>query len=102
MFASAFRKAVAEENMITTDGTIGIVATGKLDEGLLFCTLETLPEGTWELVCHPGYSDTDLRAAGTRLTQSREVELEALTSPEVKSLIARRGIELISYANLYS
>lgn len=102
MFASAFRKAVAEENMITTDGTIGIVATGKLDEGLLFCTLETLPEGTWELVCHPGYSDTDLQAAGTRLTQSREVELEALTSPEVKSLIARRGIELISYANLYS
>ena len=102
MFASAFRKAVAAENMITTDGTIGIVATGKLDAGLLLSTLETLPEGTWELVCHPGYSDADLKAAGTRLTQSRELELEALTSPEVKNLIARRGIELISYADLYS
>ena len=102
MFASAFRKAVAEENMITTDGTIGIVATGKLDLPVLLSTLEGLPEGTWELVCHPGYSDADLQAAGTRLTQSRELELEALTSPEVKSLIARRRIELISYADLYS
>jgi predicted glycoside hydrolase/deacetylase ChbG (UPF0249 family) len=69
---------------------------------LLLCTLENLPKGTWELVCHPGYSDADLQAAGTRLTQSREIELEALTSPEVKDLIARRGIELISYADLYS
>ena len=102
MFASAFRKAIAEENMITTDGTIGIVATGKLDLPLLLSTLESLPEGTWELVCHPGYSDADLLAAGTRLTQSREVEFEALTSPEVKSLIARRGIGLISYAVLCS
>jgi len=102
MFASAFRKAVAEENMITTDGTIGIVATGKLDLRVLHSLLESLPEGTWELVCHPGYSDSDLQAAGTRLTQSREVELEALTSPNVKDLIARRGIELISYADLYS
>lgn len=102
MFASAFRKAVAEENMITTDGTIGIVATGKLDLPVLLSTLKSLPEGTWELVCHPGYSDADLQAAGTRLTQSRELELEALTSPEVKSLIARRRIELISYSDLYS
>jgi hopanoid biosynthesis associated protein HpnK len=102
MFASAFRKAVAEENMITTDGTIGIVVTGKLDLQLLLSTLDNLPKGTWELVCHPGYSDPDLKAAGTRLTQSRELELEALTSPEVKSLIARRGIGLISYADLYS
>jgi hopanoid biosynthesis associated protein HpnK len=101
-FAAAFRKAVQEENVLTTDGSIGIVATGKLNLHLLLCTLENLPKGTWELVCHPGYSDADLQAAGTRLTQSREIELEALTSPEVKDLIARRGIELISYADLYS
>lgn len=88
--------------MITTDGTIGIVATGKLDLRVLLSTLERLPEGIWELVCHPGYSDPDLQAAGTRLTKSREVELEALTSPKVKDMIARRGIDLISYADLYS
>jgi predicted glycoside hydrolase/deacetylase ChbG (UPF0249 family) len=102
IFGRAFRKAVQEEGMLTTDGTVGIVATGKLDSKMLFSILEALPEGTWELVCHPGYSDADLAAAGTRLMKSREVELEALTSPEVKSLISRRKIELISYADLYS
>jgi hopanoid biosynthesis associated protein HpnK len=102
VFATAFREAVRRENMLTSHGTIGIVMTGKMDLRLLSSTLESLPEGTWELVCHPGYSDADLQAAGTRLTQSREIELQALTSPEVKNLIRRRGIELISYADLYS
>ena len=86
--------------MVTTDGTLGIIATGKLDTKVLAAILDGLPEGTWELVCHPGYSDAELQAAGTRLTRSREVELEALTSPEIKSLISRQGIELISYADL--
>jgi predicted glycoside hydrolase/deacetylase ChbG (UPF0249 family) len=102
IFGRAFRRAVREEGMLTTDGTVGIVATGKLDSKMLVSILEALPEGTWELVCHPGYSDADLAAAGTRLMRSREIELEALTSPEVRSLIFRRKIELISYADLYS
>ena len=100
IFAAKFRKAVQEENMLTTDGTVGITATGLLDEELLHAIINALPEGTWELVCHPGYADADLQAAGTRLLQSREVELQALTSAETRSLISRRGIELISYADL--
>jgi len=71
-----------------------------LDQKKLLQILEALPEGTWELVCHPGYSDADLQAAGTRLTQSREIELSALSSTETKKALARRQIELISYADL--
>lgn len=100
MFAGAFRQAIREEGMKTTDGTVGIAVTGKLDQKALSAILQALPEGTWELVCHPGYSDADLQAAGTRLTRSRETELRALTSEETRSLISRRGIELISYADL--
>jgi len=100
MFAGAFRRAIQEEGMKTTDGTVGIAVTGKLDQKSLSAILQALPEGDWELCCHPGYSDADLKAAGTRLTQSRETELEALTSDETKSLMSRRGIELISYADL--
>ncbi len=100
MFAASFRKAVQEEDMLTTDGTVGIAATGVLDQKMLTAILNALPEGTWELVCHPGYSDADLQSAGTRLLKSREVELDALTSPETRSLISRRGIDLISYADL--
>lgn len=100
MFAGAFQRAVREEGMKTTDGTVGIAFTGMLDQKALSAILEALPEGTWELVCHPGYSDADLYAAGTRLTESRQTELAALTSEETRSLISRRGIELISYAEL--
>ena len=100
MFAAEFRKALKEIGMVSTDGTVGIAATGMLDQKILSQILNALPEGTWELVCHPGYSDADLQAAGTRLTQSREVELAALTSDETKAIIARKKIQLISYADL--
>src|SRR5947209_9278653 len=80
MFAAEFRRAIKEENVVSTDGTVGIAATGKLDQAMLLRIFDALPEGTWELVCHPGYSDSDLRASGTRLTASREIELSALTS----------------------
>ncbi|HEY3767995.1 MAG TPA: ChbG/HpnK family deacetylase [Candidatus Angelobacter sp.] len=100
IFAAEFHRAVKEEGMVSTDGTVGIAATGMLDQHILLKILEALPEGRWELVCHPGYSDADLQAAGTRLTQSREVELAALTSAETREAIDRRKIELISYADL--
>jgi hopanoid biosynthesis associated protein HpnK len=100
MFAPAFRRAINKEGMVSTDGTVGIAVTGLLDQHKLLRILEALPEGTWELVCHPGYSDADLQAAGTRLTQSREIELSALTSADTKKALARYQIELISYADL--
>jgi len=100
MFASEFRRAIKEQGMASTDGTVGIAVTGLLDQQKLLRIFEALPEGTWELVCHPGYSDADLQSAGTRLTQSREIELAALTSEATKEALARRKIELISYADL--
>jgi hopanoid biosynthesis associated protein HpnK len=100
MFAAEFRRALKEQGMASTDGTVGIAVTGLLDQPRLLRILEALPEGTWELVCHPGYSDADLQSAGTRLTQSREIELAALTSEVTKETLARLKIELISYADL--
>jgi hopanoid biosynthesis associated protein HpnK len=100
LFAGEFRRALKAEGMVSTDGTVGIAATGKLDQKMLLAILKHLPEGTWELVCHPGYSDTDLRNAGTRLTASREIELSALISAETKEALARQKIKLISYADL--
>jgi len=100
LFAREFHKAVRDEDMYTTDGTVGIAATGMLNQQTLSAILSALPEGTWELICHPGYSDDDLRAAGTRLLQSREIELGALTSAATKSLLQRQNIQLISFAEL--
>ena len=62
--------------------------------------IEALPEGTWEFVCHPGYVDTELSSVRTRLRESREQELEVLTSPQARQALQSRGIELISYKQL--
>jgi hopanoid biosynthesis associated protein HpnK len=99
-FAGKFREAVDREGFSTPDGTLGIEVTGVLDESLFHAIAGSLPEGTWEFVCHPGYNDADLRAASTRLRASRETELRVLTLPTARELLAREGIQLISYRDL--
>jgi predicted glycoside hydrolase/deacetylase ChbG (UPF0249 family) len=69
---------IAEEGFVTTDGTIAMVGTGILNGNTLRSLLRQLPEGTWELVTHPGYNDADLGKVRTRLRASREIEREAL------------------------
>jgi predicted glycoside hydrolase/deacetylase ChbG (UPF0249 family) len=99
-FASKFREAVKREAFVTPDGTLGIEVTGALDETLFQAIAKAMPEGTWEFVCHPGYNDADLRAAKTRLRESRETELHALTLPQAREVLRQNGITLISYRDL--
>lgn len=99
-FSGAFRKAVDQEGFATPDGTLGIEVTGTLDETLFQAIARSIPAGTWEFVCHPGYNDADLQRAKTRLRESRETELRVLTLPSARDLLAREGIELISYHDL--
>ena len=63
----AFTRLTAEHGMMTADGSIGVLATGSLDDSVLRSLLQAMPEGTWELVCHPGYNDQALEHANTRL-----------------------------------
>ena len=99
-FAGKFRKAVQREGLVAPDGTLGIEVTGTLNETLFAEIATSIPEGTWEFVCHPGYNDSDLQSAKTRLRESREVELDVLTSPRARDILARQGVVLISYRDL--
>lgn len=84
----------------TPDGAIGISATGLLNRDLLTQLVDAMPEGTWELVAHPGYNDRDLSQVKTVLKESRKVELDLLTSPDTLALFRKRNIELISFREL--
>jgi predicted glycoside hydrolase/deacetylase ChbG (UPF0249 family) len=99
-FAASFRAAVEKEGFATPDGTLGVEVTGILDETLFRAIAASIPEGTWEFVCHPGYNDADLGAAKTRLRESRETELRALTLPEARNTLSQSGIDLTSYRDL--
>jgi len=97
--AANFRQEIERAGITSTDGTIGIALTGHVDQKGLCDLLQRLPQGTWELVSHPGYSGPEL-AGLSRLTASREEELRLLTASETLAAIERAGIELISYADL--
>ncbi len=99
-FARKFQQAVDREGFAAPDGTLGIEVTGTLDESLFEAIAASIPEGTWEFVCHPGYNDSHLQATKTRLRESREIELHVLTLPSAKQILAQRGVELISYREL--
>ncbi len=86
------------------DRCVGIGVAGGLDTGTLLALLARLPEGTSELVGHPGEGGAELRAdmeaqglawgAGYGFSD----ELAALTSPRVRGAVEALGIRLISWA----
>jgi chitin disaccharide deacetylase len=90
-----FRRIVTEEGFTTTDGALGVLATGTLDSATIRSLLGNIPEGTWELVTHPGYNDRGLELVSTRLKESRESERKALLAFDKPD-----GVELISFAQL--
>ncbi len=100
IYAHNFRRLVNEAGLNTPDGSLGIVAAGVLNKKLMQKIIDAMPEGTWELVCHPGYNDAALRSTTTRLLQSREVELNGLISLKNEGVLARRSIQAVSYRDL--
>jgi chitin disaccharide deacetylase len=83
-----------------TDHFTGFEVTGRLRTPELLAILRHLPDGLTELMCHPGFLGEELRAAPTRLKESRVKELEALTSPEARAMLAEAGIQLTTYRDL--
>jgi predicted glycoside hydrolase/deacetylase ChbG (UPF0249 family) len=55
--------------------------------------------GTFEIMCHPGYVD-EAFAKGSAYAYQRQTELEILTDPAMRKEVERRGIQLISFAQL--
>jgi chitin disaccharide deacetylase len=97
LIARDAREMADHAGLVTTDYFCGIAQTGVLTREGVELLLQNLPEGTTELMCHPGYADDDLRRTGTRLQESRQTELEILTDARTRKIVATQGIRLISY-----
>ncbi|MGB8494858.1 MAG: ChbG/HpnK family deacetylase [Candidatus Acidiferrum sp.] len=97
LLTRAARGMADREGITTSDHFCGIAQTGQLTREGIEELLEKLPEGTTELMCHPGYVDEELRKTSTRLQESRKTELDILTDPQVRKIVAKRGIRLINY-----
>jgi predicted glycoside hydrolase/deacetylase ChbG (UPF0249 family) len=71
---------------------------GATEEELLNI-INNLPDGTSEIMCHPGYVD-DAFVQESAYNKQRERELEILTDPSVRERIQAKQIELITFAEL--
>jgi chitin disaccharide deacetylase len=112
-FSRQFHQRTKRAGLLTPDGVVGVIETGTRENPesdsersadgksgyscLVRATLASLPEGTWEFVCHPGYNDDDLRAAGTRLLASRDEERRLLTSASLRQFLDEQKIRVIGY-----
>jgi len=97
LLARGARKQAARMGIATADYFCGIAQTGELTLEGVEQLLKNLPEGTTELICHPGYADEALQKSATRLQASRQKELQILTDTRIRNLVASQGIRLIDY-----
>ncbi len=95
-----FERTLGHFNCRSTDHFSGFLLTGRYCSADLVRLFRALPPGITEFMCHPGYSDSELEAAPTRLTESRQTELEALTAPETRQALGEEGIDLVGFRDL--
>jgi predicted glycoside hydrolase/deacetylase ChbG (UPF0249 family) len=97
-------KSIADSN-IFTDPEYAVRTTDNLDlswydggatlENLIHI-LKNLPDGSTEIMCHPGYAIN----LDESYAVQRERELDILTNSDIKALIESEGIQLITFADL--
>jgi predicted glycoside hydrolase/deacetylase ChbG (UPF0249 family) len=62
-------------------------------------TLKNMPEGTYEIWCHPGFPEPSFSEAD-RLKQQRFLEIKILTAPQLSANVRDAGIELTAFNQL--
>jgi predicted glycoside hydrolase/deacetylase ChbG (UPF0249 family) len=97
LLARDAREQAERLGIAAADYFCGIAQTGELTREGILRLLEILPEGTTELMCHPGYVDADLAKSATRLQSSRQTEVQILTDMAIRNIVASQGIRLIDY-----
>jgi chitin disaccharide deacetylase len=82
--------------LVCNDYAFGVNQAGGLTEERVLRILGELPDGVTEIFFHPAIAAFAGADAGTQAYRWRE-ELAALTSPTVRSAIARLGIACVTY-----
>ena len=95
-----FHRVLARHGCRTTDHFAGFQITGRFRTEELVALMGVIPEGSTELMCHPGHCGDALRDARTRLKESRVQELEAWWRRRRGQRLQRHGIELVNYRGL--
>ena len=79
------------------DGMYGFEFSGCLTRRALEQILRKIPDGLYELICHPGEDDAETRTRYSHWGYRWAEELEALTAPETRVVLQEQGIVLTSF-----
>ena len=80
------------------DGMYGFEVAGSLTHSALEQILREIPDGLYELSCHPGEWDKETCRQYGHWGYEWAEELEALTAPETRGLLQEQKIALTSFA----
>jgi len=83
------------------DGMYGFEVGGCLTRSALEQILRKIPDGLYELICHPGEDDADTRRRYGHWDYRWAEELEALTAPETRMVLKEQGIALTSFGQAF-
>jgi len=94
--SAAARRSLRERGITVPDFFFdGFYGHGATPENLL-SIIDSLPEGSSELMCHPGHPDEEL-FAGSSYAVEREGEIRVLCDPRVRRRLEERGVALIPF-----
>ena len=79
------------------DGMYGFEVSGRLTQSALEQIFRKIPDGLYELICHPGEDDAETRTRYSHWGYRWAEELEALTAPETRVVLQEQGIVLTSF-----
>jgi predicted glycoside hydrolase/deacetylase ChbG (UPF0249 family) len=88
---------VARSLGLRTPRFMGRIHTGVMSPATLRSLLTATEPGVTELMVHPGQLDDALRQVNTRLLESRQQELNLLSSLETRALLMAERIELVRH-----
>jgi predicted glycoside hydrolase/deacetylase ChbG (UPF0249 family) len=79
------------------DGLYGFEVSGCLTRSALKQILRRIPDGLYELVCHPGEDDADTQTRYSHWGYRWAEELKTLIAPETRMVLEQQGIVLRSF-----
>lgn len=100
-FEPGMARILESSSIRSPDHFRGFLDSANITEETLLGMLDSLGEGTTELVCHPGFLGPEVLDR-YRFHRNCEAELFALTSRRVKKRMEDRGVKLITYGEFLS
>ena len=97
--ATLAKRRAKSRNFRTPDHFAGIVAGEAVNISHLRHIIETLPDGTTEIMMHPG-TNNKILIPDTAWDHDFEAELSAMTDPELMKLVSEKEIGIVNFADI--